>query len=246
MNKPENLELLKNGKRNDGRAAEELRPIEMEAKVITSADGSAKVKFGNTIALASVYGPRALFPRFMQEAETGILRARYNMAPFSVVDRKSPGPDRRSTEISKVVRLALAPSVLLEDFPKATVDVFMEVIQADGSTRVTALNAAAIALATAGIPMRDLVSAVSCGKIDTTLVADLNGLEDNFGEADMAVAMLPSKNEISLLQMDGLITNEEFFKLLSLAKEKCLEIYEKQKSVLKNLYKVEKEDSDGS
>lgn len=240
MNK-RNVELLKDGKRVDGRNPDELREIKMEANVISNADGSARVQFGDTIALASLYGPRELFPRFLQEVETGILRTRYNMAPFSVVDRKSPGPDRRSVEISKVLRLALAPSVMLDDFPKATVDVFMEVIQADGSTRVTSLNAASIALASAGIPMRDLVASCSCGKIDDTLIVDLNGVEDNEGTADMAVAMLPSKNEISLLQMDGLLTREEFFKLLNLAKEKCLMIYEKQKSVLKNLYKTEKE-----
>ncbi len=239
--KKSDIELLKGGKRTDKRKPEDLREIKMEANVVPNADGSARVQFGNTIALAAVYGPRALFPRFMQEADTGILRTRYNMAPFSVVDRKAPGTDRRSTEISKVTRLALSPSVLLDDFPKATVDVYMEVIQADGSTRVTALNAASIALASAGIPMRGLVAACSCGKIEDTLIVDLNGLEDNFGNADMAVAMLPDKDEISLLQMDGLLTKEEFFKLLNMAKEKCLQIVEQQKSVLKKLYKVDKE-----
>lgn len=241
MSKNSDVELLKNGKRGDGRKPEDLREITMQTGTVSNADGSARVQFGNTVALAAVYGPRELFPRFMQESDRGILRTRYNMAPFSVTDRKSPGPDRRSTEISKVTRLALAPSVLLDDFPKATVDAFMEVIQADGSTRVTALNAASIALAMAGIPMRDLVTACSCGKIKDTLVADLNGLEDNNGDADMAVAMLPGKNEVSLLQMDGLVTKEELFKLFELAKESCQKIYEKQKAVLKNLYKAEPE-----
>lgn len=238
------VELLKDGKRNDGRKPDELRQLKIESNVIPNSDGSARVQFGNTIALAAVYGPRALFPRFMQEVDTGILRTRYNMAPFSVTDRKSPGIDRRSTEISKVIRLALSPSVLLEDFPKATVDVFMEVIQADGSTRVTALNAASIALAAAGIPMRDLVASCSCGKIEDTLVVDLNGVEDNYGNADMAFAMLPSKNEVSLLQMDGLLTKEEFFTLLDLAREKCLYMAEQQKLILKNIYKPEKDASE--
>jgi len=228
--------MIVNGKRIDGRKPEELRKIEMKVGIINRANGSAEVKFGNTVALASVHGPRELFPRWMQESQSGILRCRYNMAPFSVDDRKSPGPDRRSVELSKVIRLALEPALFLEDFPKATIDAFVEVIQADGSTRVTGINAASLALAHAGIPMKDLVTACSVGKIDGTLIVDLSGKEDNNSECDMAVAMMPTKDKVTLLQMDGVITREEFSKLLKLAKENCKKVYELQKKVLKEKF----------
>lgn len=236
----ENLEekLIINGKRLDGRLPEQLRDVQIKVGVVSRADGSAEVRFGNTIAVASVYGPRALFPRFLQEAETGILRCRYNMAPFSVEERKTPGPDRRSVEISKVIRLALEPAIFLEDFPKATIDVFIEILQADGSTRVTSINAASLALASAGVPMCDLVTACSVGKIDDTLIVDLNGKEDNNSESDVAFAMLPSKREITLLQMDGILTKEELKELLNLAKSSCEKIYELQKKTLKEMYKT--------
>src|SRR3972149_7792891 len=195
--------LVMDGKRTDGRKFDQLRDVEMKVDVVNRATGSAMVRFGNTVAVAAVYGPRELFPKFMQEQQTGIIRVRYNMAPFSGDDRKSPGHDRRSIEISKVARLALEPSLFLENFPKATVDVFIEVLQADGSTRVTGINAASLALADAGVPMNDLTVACSVGKIDGKLVADLNGLEDNFGETDMAIAMQPGKNKLTLMQMDG-------------------------------------------
>jgi exosome complex component RRP41 len=161
------------------------------------------------------------------------------MAPFSVTDRKSPGPDRRSTEISKVIRLALEPSLFLVNFPKVTVDVYIEVLQADGSTRVTGINAASLALADAGVPMRDLVAACSVGKINGTLIVDLCGKEDNNSEADVAVAMMPGKDEITLLQMDGVLTKEEVMQLIKTAKEKCKKIYEKQIQTLKEKYNVE-------
>lgn len=238
MGKKSDEKLIANGKRIDGRKPMELREVEMTVGVIKRADGSAEVRFGDTIAIGSVYGPRELFPKFMQESDTGILRTRYNMAPFSVDDRKSPGTDRRSTEISKVIRLALEPSLMLEDFPKATVDTFVEIIQADGSTRVTGINAASLALAVAGIPMRDLVVACSVGKINDTLILDLDGKEDNNSEADVAVAMLPSKNEITLLQMDGNLTKEEVLELISQAQKAGKEIYEKQKNALREFYKV--------
>ncbi len=235
----EEIKLLIDGKRIDGRSPEELREIEMKLNVVLTANGSAEVRFGKTTAIASVHGPRALYPRFLQESNTGILRVRYNMAPFSVNDRKSPGPDRRSNEISKVSRLALEPVIFLEDFPKVTIDGFVEVIEADGSTRVTGLNALSLALAAAGIPMKDLVVSCSVGKIDGTLVVDLNGKEDNNSEADVAFAMMPSKGLITLLQMDGALTKEEIMKLLQLAKDSCMKIYEMQKKVLKDSYRGE-------
>lgn len=235
MGKKGDVKLFVNGRRIDGRTEEELRDVKMKMDVISRSDGSAQVSFGNTVAIASVYGPRELFPKFLQESDTGILRTRYNMAPFSVVDRKSPGHDRRSTEISKVIRLALEPNLFLEDFPKAVVDVFVEIIQADGSTRVTGINAASIALAAAGVQMKDLVAACSVGKADGKLVADLCGLEDNFGEADLAMAA--SGEWVTLLQMDGTLTKEELMTLLKLAKNSCQKIYEMQKKTLRESFK---------
>ncbi len=237
MGHKSDIKLVVDGKRLDGRALNELREVDMKIGVIKRATGSALVRFGNTVAVAAVYGPRELFPRFLQQSGAGILRVRYNMAPFSVDDRKSPGTDRRSTEISKVIRSSLQDVIFLEEFPKATIDVYIEILQADGSTRVTAINAASLALAAARIPMRDLVSACSVGKIDNQLIVDLNGQEDNFGETDMALAMQGVKKNVTLLQMDGVLTNQEFEKLMKFAKENCEKIYELQKKVLKEHYK---------
>ncbi|MEM7826259.1 MAG: exosome complex exonuclease Rrp41 [Candidatus Aenigmatarchaeota archaeon] len=237
MSKSE-VKLLVDGKRLDGRLPEELRNIEMKVDVVSRADGSAMVKFGNTIAIAAVYGPRPLYPKHLQEARTGVLRCRYNMAPFSVVERKNPGPDRRSIEISKVIRLALEPAIFLEEFPKAAIDVFVEIIQADGSTRVTGINAASLALATAGVPMKDLVVACSAGKIENTLILDLTGLEDNNSESDMAFAMMPSKKKITLLQMDGLLNREEIKKLMDMCEKACGKIYEMQKKAIREKFLV--------
>lgn len=231
------VELIVDGKRLDGRAYNDLRPVEMEMGFVERADGSARVKFGGTEAIAAVYGPRKLYPRFMQENDTGILRCRYNMAPFSTEDRVRPGKSRRSIELSKVIRLALETSTFLDDFPKTVVDVFIEMIQSDGSTRVTGINAASLALAAAGVPMRDMVAACSVGKIGDVLISDLNGIEDNNSEADIAVAMLPTKGLITLLQMDGRVTKEEMFKLLDRAEENCKNIYELQKKTLKEHYR---------
>jgi exosome complex component RRP41 len=232
--------LIVNGKRLDGRALNECRPIKMQLGVVDRADGSAQVSFGGTEAIVSVYGPRRLFPRFMQEPDSGIIRYRYNMAPFSTSDRVRPGSSRRGVEISKVSRLAFEPVVFLEDFPETTIDVFSEVIQADGSTRVTGLNAASMAMAAAGVPMKDLIAACSVGKIDGKLIVDLNGIEDNNSQADVAVAMIPERGLITLLQMDGVLTKEELFTLLDMVKEACTKILQMQRATLKEAYKIAK------
>jgi exosome complex component RRP41 len=231
------VKLLVDGKRVDGRLPEEMRPIEMKVDVVSRADGSAMVRFGNTVAIAAVYGPRPLYPKYLQESRTGILRCRYNMVPFSVAERKNPGPDRRSIELSKVIRLALEPAIFLEEFPKATIDVFVEIIQADGSTRVTGINAASLALASAGVPMKDLVAACSAGKIDGNLILDLSGIEDNNSECDLAFAMMPGKDKVTLLQMDGILTRDELKKLMEIARDACKKIYERQKDTIKEKYR---------
>ncbi|MEM2908196.1 MAG: exosome complex exonuclease Rrp41 [Candidatus Hadarchaeales archaeon] len=239
MEKPERL--IVDGKRLDGRAPDELRPLKIKAGVLKRADGSAYVELGRNKILAAVYGPREMHPRHLQQPNTAVLRCRYNMAPFSVEERKRPGPDRRSVEISKVAREALEPVVFLELYPRAAIDVFIEVLQADAGTRTTGITAAAVALADAGIPMRDLVAAVAVGKVDDTIVLDLTSEEDQWGTTDMPVAIMPRKKLITLLQMDGHFTGEEFKRALSLAFKGCEQIYEAQKLALKERYSVKHE-----
>jgi len=228
--------LIVKGKRLDGRKPDEIREIEMKVGVIPNANGSAQVRFGNTIAIAGVYGPRPLFPKHRQESDRAIIQCRYNMAPFSVEERVRPGPSRRAVEISKVTRLALEPALFLKDYPEMVVDVYIEILQADGSTRVTGINAASLALADAGVPMKDLVVALSGGKIDDTIIIDLCGKEDNYSEADIPIAFLPRKKEITLLQMDGQLTPQEIKDILKNILKTGETVYKKQKEVLKKKY----------
>ena len=161
------------------------------------------------------------------------------MASFSVSDRKRPGPDRRSTEISKVVGEAIESVIFTELFPRAVVDVFIEVLQADAGTRVAGLTAASVALADAGIPMKSLITACAAGKIDGEVVLDLNKIEDNKGDADLPMAIIPTTGEVVLMQMDGHLTVEEFRKARDMVIKACYEIYEVQKDALKRRYAAE-------
>lgn len=230
------IPLMQNGKRNDGRLPNEIRPLKIEAGMLERADGSAYVELGNTHALAAVYGPREMHPRHSLLPDRGVLKVRYNMAPFSVSDRKKPGPDRRSKEISKVTKEAFESVILLDQYPRSAIEVDIEILQADAGTRVTGINAASVALADAGIAMKDLVASCAAGKIADTVVVDLNGLEDNCGQADVPVAMMGRNRKITLLQMDGLMTKDELEQALKYAMDGCSQIYEMQKDALRRRY----------
>lgn len=233
MVKPD--KLIENGIRLDGRKPDEIRPIKIKVGVLNRADGSCYFEFGGNKVIAAVYGPREVHPRHQQKSTSAVVRYRYNMASFSVEERKRPGPDRRSIEVSKVSREALEPVIFQEYFPRSAIDIFVEVLQADAGTRTAGINAASIALADAGIPMKSLVSACAVGKVDDTLVLDLNKDEDNYGQADMPIAMTPD-GKITLLQMDGHLTRDEFREGLEMAKKGCLEIAQLQRTALMEKY----------
>ena len=236
---PKEIQLVDaNGRRLDGRALDELRPIKIEAGVLKRADGSAYMEWGGNRVLAAVYGPREAHPRHLQNPSRALVQCRYNMAPFSVSDRKRPGPDRRSVEISKVTSEAFSAVVFTEYFPRTSVDVFIEVLQADAGTRCAGITAASVALADAGIPMRDLVVACASGKIAGQVALDLNKEEDNFGDADCPVAIVPRTGEIVLLQMDGHLTEDEFDRAMRLSMDAGKRLYEMQKDALRRRYAV--------
>jgi len=241
--KPEKL-IDKKGIRLDGRKSDELRPIKLEVGVIPNADGSAYVEHGKNKILAGVYGPREVHPKHLALQDRTVLKCRYHMAPFSVQERKSPAPSRREIELSKVIRESLEPSIFMEYYPRTMIDVFIEILQADGGTRCASITAASLALADAGIPMRDLVVACAAGKADDTIVLDLMDEEDKQGKADVPVALMPNLNAITLLQMDGKLTHEEFENAVNLAIDGCKKIYSMQKEALKAKYINVKEEAE--
>ena len=222
--------------RVDGRKPDELRPVHIESGVIPNADGSAYIEMGRNKIIAGVYGPREMHPKRFSKPNMGILRCRYHMAPFSVDPRRSPAPSRRDQEISMVITDAIEPALFLERYPRSVIDVFVEIIEADGGTRCASINAAAVALADAGIPMKDLVSSCAAGKYEGNLILDLGDYEDKKGESDLPVAYLPKIDQVTLLQMEGIMTQEETEKCIELAIEGCKQIYEIQKEALKKKY----------
>jgi exosome complex component RRP41 len=238
--KPEKL-IDENDVRIDGRKLKDLRPTKIEVGVLGNADGSAYIEQGKNKILAGVYGPKEAHPKHLALPDRAALRCRYHMAPFSVDERKSPAPSRRELELSKVIREALEPSVFTEYYPRTSIDLFIEVLQADGGTRCAGISVASVALADAGIPMRDLVCACAAGKVEGRLVLDLSDYEDKGGDADLPLAYMSTVNAVTLLQMDGILSGEEFEQAVKMALEGCKQINQIQKEALRAKYSVAKE-----
>lgn len=238
----EKRELInEKGVRLDGRKWDELRPIKFNIGILEKADGSAYVEWGENKILVGIYGPREVHPKHLTLLNKSLVRCRYHMAPFSTEERKRPAPSRREIEISKILSEALEPAIFTELYPRTGIDVYIEVLHSNGGTRCAAITAASLALADAGIPMKDLVAGCAAGKINGRVVLDLSEIEDQEGEADLPLAMMFRSNEICLLQMDGNLKGEEFEKTLQLAIDGCKKVYSLQKEALKDKYASIKE-----
>ncbi len=233
--------MVKEIKRKSGRKADEMRPISAKVGIIPNADGSAMYKSGETIAIAAVYGPKKMHPQHSQNPAKGTLRCTYSMLSFSVTDRIRPGPNRRSTEISKIIEWALDPVVMLDNYPNMVVDVHIHMTQADAGTRCAGINAAAMALAHAGIPMKNMVSSIAAGKLDKTVVLDLDKYEDSDfeeGEGSTDIPMsFTDDGKLTHIQVDGYISKEQLKQAIEMAKKASGKIYEVQEKALKEIEK---------
>ena len=144
-----------------------------EMSVLPNADGSAVFEAGNTKVLAAVYGPREAPMRSDALHDRALVRCEFSMASFSTGERRRRTKgDRKSVELSLVIKQALEAAVLTELMPRSQLDVNIQVLQADGGVRSAAINAAVLALADAGVPLRDTMAACSAGYLDGTPLLD--------------------------------------------------------------------------
>ncbi|KGN50449.1 exosome complex component RRP41 homolog [Cucumis sativus] len=210
------------GLRQDGRRPRELREMRAEIGAVSKANGSAVFEMGNTKVLAAVYGPREVQNKSQQMSNQALVRCEYTMANFSTGDRmRKPKGDRRSTEISLVIRQTMEECILTHLMPRSQIDIFVQVLQADGGTRSACINAATLALADAGIPMRDIVTSCSAGYLNSNALLDLNYVEDSAGGPDVTVGFLPKLDKVTLLQMDAKLPIDVFEDVMELAIEGC-------------------------
>ena len=210
------------GLRLDGRRPKETRRMRCAMTVLPAADGSATFEAGNTKVLAAAYGPREAPLRSEALHDRCVVKVEFSQAAFSSDQRRrrSKG-DRRSLELGRVITRALETAAMTELMPRSQIDVNLVVLQSDGGIRAAAMNAAVLALADAGVPLRDTMSACSAGYLDGTPLLDINHLEESGGGPEVHVATLVNLNRVVLAQSDNKCAVDVFEPTHALAMEGC-------------------------
>ncbi|XP_076373556.1 exosome complex component Ski6 [Tachypleus tridentatus] len=222
------LELLSDqGFRLDGRRPHELRKIECRMGVFAQADGSAYIQQGNTKVLAAVYGPHEIRGSKSKGLHDKVLiNCQYSMATFSTGERKRrPRGDRKSQEMTLHLQQTFEAAILTQLYPKSQIDIFVEVLQADGGNYSTCVNAATLALVDAGIPIKDYVCACTTGFVNDAALVDISFVEESLGGPQLTVAILPKSEQIVLLEMTSRLHVDYLNKVLKTAVKGCKDVY---------------------
>ncbi|CAG9773826.1 unnamed protein product [Ceutorhynchus assimilis] len=222
-----NKELIsKIGLRLDGRRADELRRIRCKMGVFAQPDGSAYIEQGLTKVLAAVYGPHQVKNRQKAQHDTCIINTQFSMAVFSTNERKKrPRGDRKSTEMSLHLQQALAAVIETDLYPWSQIDVYVEVLHADGGIYPACVNAATLAIIDAGIPIKEYVCACTATLANNEIpMLDISHQEEVLGGATLTVAALPMSGKIVLMEMSQRFHLDHLPKVLNKALEGCKDI----------------------
>ncbi len=237
--------------RINNRGLDEMRPLEFVLGVAPHATASVLSCFGNTRVICAVTIENDV-PRWMkaQRVSGGWLTAEYAMLPYSTLERKkrdsSAGKvDGRSVEIQRLIGRSLRAVMDLEALGERTVWIDCDVLQADGGTRTASITGAAVALSIAlnklvatgeleKSPMKQLVSAVSVGKLSGTPLLDLCYVEDRDAEVDMNIVMTEGGQyvEVQGSGEEAVFTADEMAQMLSLAAKGIADITAAQKEAI--------------
>ncbi|KNE63724.1 hypothetical protein AMAG_08811 [Allomyces macrogynus ATCC 38327] len=111
-------------------------------------------------------------------------------------------------------------------YPRSQIDIYLQIMQADGGQVQACINAATLALINAGVAMRDYVVACTVGNVDGTPLLDLNHIEVSQGTPEITLAMLPRSGNVVLIQLESRLHMDKLEKTLQLAKDGCAQIHE--------------------
>ncbi|KAF5294098.1 hypothetical protein FQR65_LT10922 [Abscondita terminalis] len=237
-------EMVKTNKRLGGRKALEQRKVFLKCDVVSQAKGSAYFEVDNTKVVVSVYDPREI-PKKTDYSLKGELYCVFKFAPFSCLNRKGYQQDAEEKQNSAILKRALESAVCRHKFPNFQVDVYVLVLENDGSALSASITAAGVALAQAGIPMYDTITAATLGIQGDVKILDPTSEEESLcniavykseGEKKyeshgiIILAMLSTHEQVSELYQTGNLSLEivnEAVTILSKATKEIVPLVEK-------------------
>ncbi|KIY43415.1 ribosomal protein S5 domain 2-like protein [Fistulina hepatica ATCC 64428] len=215
-----------------GRGARDIRPLFLRPGLITQANGSAFIETERTKIACAVYGPRQ--SKTTAYSEKGRLNVEVKFTPFASIKRKSPLRDVEDRSIAIAIHQALAASVRLELVPKSTIDVFIVIIESDGTEGCIASGtvAASTALADAGIEMIGLVSSCAASVVDSGLWLDPTAREASVSNGTVILSCLPALGTITNVWQSGSLTPVQAIQAIEACQEKCAYLHSIMAQVL--------------
>jgi ribonuclease PH len=235
--------------RTDKRAAGEMRPVEISAGYLRTAEGSVLIKVGHTQVLCAASVEESV-PPFLRNSGKGWITAEYSMLPRATAKRTpreitKGRPSGRTHEIQRLIGRSLRSVLDMTALGERTVVLDCDVLQADGGTRTASITGAFVALALAlrqlvefrllkSMPIRDYVAATSVGIVGGVPMLDLCYEEDSQADVDMNVVMTGGGRfiEIQATAEHSPFDDCQLSELLSLARGGIAQLVEMQKKVV--------------
>ncbi len=222
--------VLNEGKRLDGRAFDEIRPVTCEVGVMPRTHGSALFTRGETQALVTTtlgtFGDSQLIDGLEGEEEEKFM-LHYNFPPFSVGEvRPLRGPGRREIGHGALAKRAIEPMIPAEEEFPYIIRVVSEILESNGSSSMATVCGGTLSLMDAGVPLKKPVAGIAMGLVKEgdkyAILTDIAGAEDHYGDMDFKVA--GTKDGITALQMD--------IKIKGLTKELMAEALEQARKAI--------------
>ncbi|CAG0917020.1 unnamed protein product [Notodromas monacha] len=227
------------GLRNDGRRPHELRRFVGKLCVSAEANGSAYVEMGNSKILVAVYGPREVLGgagRSKITQEEACVNCEVALSEFCSTERKdSSKNDRPAAEIASAIEEIFESAILTHLYPESQIDIFIEVLEADGSLVAAAVNASTLAVMQAGLPMRDFVCASTVSLVNDEPVVDLNHLEELLVGSILTLAVMPTRKSRIFLDMSSRFHLTSLEVVTKAAEEACEKVYLEIRDLLSKL-----------
>jgi exosome complex component MTR3 len=208
-----------------------VRPIFLRTGVVSQAKGSSYIEMDKTKIICAVYGPREVIKR-EEFSLAGQLYCEVKFATFSCPIRRQHQQDTEEKDFSAILQQALEPAILLEKFPKARMDVYVTVLQDDGSALAGAISAASVALADAAVDMYDLVVGCAVRQCNQKTLIDPSSSEEyklkSQGSGDngsITVGLMPSLHQVAALTQKGHMESDVAMQGMKQCIEGCQKLY---------------------
>ncbi|KAK3002813.1 hypothetical protein RJ639_019191 [Escallonia herrerae] len=215
--------------RPDTRGFTQCRPAFFRTGAVNAASGSAYAEIGDTKVIVSVFGPRES-KKAMMYSDIGRLNCNVSYTTFATPVR-GQGSDNK--EFSSMLHKALEGAIILDSFPKTTVDVFALVLESGGSDLPVVISCASVALADAGIMMYDLVASVSVSCLGKNLIIDPVLEEESYQDGSLMISSMPSRDEVTQLTITGEWSAAKIHEAMTLCLDACSKLGKIMRSCLK-------------